>query len=224
MKRELVDVLKELNTHIKKQYEPSKQAKYDKEINSLIAKYETVETHERHEETYVSLMKRGKELIKVANLKDEKKLKYFLRYCHAAYYDFTDNVRPLNWLIRSFMITVMFFYIMAPQYYGYVLPLIMVVPVFLGIRGMKKRSLNGLITGCAVIPLGILSGVTHLKIMSMAMGQGYDVFLSEQAAKYNMPIEAVSGLLNTFNIISLVVIGTGLFTCYLAVKHNKMFI
>lgn len=224
MKKELVDVLKELNTNIKKQYEPGKQAKYDKEINGLIAKYETIETHERHEETYVSLMKRGKELIKVANLKDEKKLKYFLRYCHAAYYDFTDNVRPLNWLIRSFMITVMFFYIMAPQYYGYILPLIMVVPVFLGIRGMKKRSLNGLITGCAVIPLGILSGVTHLKIMSMAMGQGYDVFLSEQAAKYNMPIEAVSGLLNTFNIISLVVIGTGLFTCYLAVKHNKMFI
>lgn len=224
MKKELVDVLKELNAGIKKQYDPRRAAKYDKEINGLIEKYDLIETQERHEETYVSLMKRGKELIKVANLKDEKKLKYFLRYCHAAYYDFTDNVKILNWLIRSFMITVMFFYIMAPQYFGYILPLIMVVPVFLGIRGMKKRSLNGLITGCAVIPLGILSGVTHLKIMSMAAARDYDAFISTQAANYNMSVESAAGLMSAFNIISLVMIGTGLFTCYLAIKHNKMFI
>ncbi len=224
MKKELVDVLNELNEGIKKQYDPTKQAKYDKEIRGLIEKYNTVETQERHEETYVSLMKRGKELVKVANLKDEKKLKYFLRYCHAAYYDFTDNIKPLNWLIRSFMITVMFFYMMAPQYYGYILPMIMVVPVFLGIRGMKKRSLNGLITGGAVVPLAIMVGITHLKIMSMAAARGYDAFIAQQAANYNMPVESAAGLLSAFNIISLVMIGSGLFTAYIGIKHNKMFI
>lgn len=224
MKKELVDVLQELNVGIKNQYDPGRQAKYSKEINALIERYNTVETQERHEETYVSLMKRGKELIKVANLKDEKKLKYFLRYCHAAYYDFTDNIKPLNWLIRSFMITVMFFYIMAPQYYGYILPLIMVVPVFIGSRGMKKRSLNGLITGCAVIPLGIMVGVTHLKMMSMAAARGYDTYIAEQAVHYNMPVGSVTSLLSVFNVISLVMICSGVFTCYLAVKHNKMFI
>jgi len=224
MKKELVDVLSELNESIKKQYDPARQAKYDKEIRGLIDQYNTVETEERHEETYVSLMKRGKELIKVANLKDEKKLKYFLRYCNAAYYDFTDNIKPLNWLIRSFMITVMFFYMMAPQYYGYILPLIMVVPIFIGVRGMKKRSLNGLITGCAAIPLAIMVGVTHLKIMSMAAARGYDAFIAEQAAHYHMPVESAAGLLSAFNIISLVMIGSGLFTAYIAIKHNKMFI
>lgn len=224
MKKELVDILSELNENIKMQYDAGKAAKYDVDIKGLIAKYNTVETQERHEETYVSLMKRGKELIKVANLKDEKKLKYFLRYCHAAYYDFTDNIRPLNWLIRSYMITVMFFYIIAPQYYGYVLPLIMVVPVFLGVRGMKKRSLNGLITGCAVLPLGILSGITHLKMMSIAAAQGYDAFIAAQAAHYGMPVESAAGLLSAFNIISLVLIATGAFTAFLAIKHNRMFI
>lgn len=224
MKKELVDVLNELNANIKKQYAPAKQGKYDKEIRGLIEKYTTVETQERHEETYVSLMKRGKELIKVANLKDEKKLQYFLRYCHAAYYDFTDNIKPLNWLIRSYMITVMFFYIMAPQYYGYILPLIMVVPIFIGLRGMKKRSLNGLITGCAVVPLAIMVGVTHLKFMSMAISGGYDAYLAAQAAQYNLPVEAASSLLSAFNLISLVMIGAGVFTAYLGIKHNKMFI
>lgn len=224
MKKELVDVLNELNQNIKKQYEGTKAAKYDAEIKGLIAKYNTVETQERHEETYVSLMKRGKELIKVANLKDEKKLQYFLRYCHAAYYDFTDNIKPLNWLMRSFMITVMFFYIMAPQYYGYILPMIMAVPVFVGSRGMKKRSLNGLITGCAVLPLGIMAGVTHLKMMSMAATQDYGAYVAAQAAHYNVTVDFATSILSVFNVMSLVLIASGVFTAYLAVKHNKMFI
>lgn len=38
-------------------------------------------------------MKRGSELLKTSNLMDEKKLQYFLRYCHAAYYDFTDKYK-----------------------------------------------------------------------------------------------------------------------------------
>lgn len=224
MKKELVKTLQDLDAQIKKNFDASKYSKYSKDISALIEKYEGMETSERHEETYVSLIKRGSELLKASNLKDEKKLQYFLRYCHAAYYDFTDNMKPLNWLMRSYMITVMFFYIMAPQYYGYILPLIMVVPVFMGTRGMKKRSLNGLITGCAVLPLGIMVGVTHLKMMSIAIAQDYGSYIATQAAHYNLPVESAAGLMNAMNIISLLLIGSGLFAAYIAVKHNKMFI
>ncbi len=224
MKKELVDTLQQLDAQIKKNYDASKQAKYGKDITALIEKYKVLVTQERHEETYVSLMKRGSELLKTSNLKDEKKLQYFLRYCHAAYYDFTDNMKPLNWLMRSFMITVMFFYIMAPQYYGYILPMIMVVPVFIGMRGMKKRSLNGLITGCAVLPLGVMVGVTHLKMMSVAAAQDYGAYIAAQAAHYHLPVESAAGLMNALNLISLILIGAGSFAAFIAVKHNKMFI
>ncbi len=223
MKRELVNTLQDLDKQLKKFYDPAKQAKYSKNISGLIEKYKVLETQERHEETYVSLMKRGSELLNATNLKDEKKLEYFLRYCHAAYYDFTDNTKPLSWIIRGFMITTIFFYMMAPQYYGYILPLIMVVPVFLGIRGMKKRNLNALITGCAILPLGVMVGVTHLKMMSLAVVD-YGAYIAKQAAMYGIPVETASGLLSVFNVISLILVGVGSATAFLAVKHSKMFI
>lgn len=224
MKKELVDILRDLDVQIGKHYIESKQTKYRKDINDLIEKYSVLETQERHEETYVSLMKRGTELQKPANLKDEKKMEYFLRYCHAAYYDFTDNVKPLNWLMRSYMITVAFFYIMAPMYYGYILPLIMVVPVFIGMRGMKKRSLNGLITGCAVLPMGILAGLTHLKMMMMAMGSDYGAYIARQGALYGLSPDAAASTMSAFNLVSLLLIGSGCYAAYTAIRHNKMFI
>lgn len=224
MKKELVATLQELDVQVKKNYDAQKYVKYSKDITALIAKYTVLETQERHEETYVSLIKRGSELLKSSNLKDEKKLQYFLRYCHAAYYDFTDNVKPLNWLMRSYMITVMFFYIMAPQYYGYILPMIMVVPVFIGMRGMKKRSLNGLITACAVLPLGIMVGITHLKMMTMAAAIDYGAYIAAQAAHYKIPVETASSIMSVFNLISMLLIGAGIFAGFIAIKHNKMFV
>lgn len=224
MKKELVDILQDLSLQIGKQYVGKKNDKFQNDIARLVEKYKVLETQERHQETYVSLMKRGRELQKAANLKDEKKLEYFLRYCHAAYYDFTDNLKPLNWLMRAFMTTVMFFYIMAPMYYGYILPLIMVVPVFIGMRGMKKRSLNGLITGCAVLPMGVMVGVTHLKMMALATSAGYGEYIAKQGAMFGLSADAAASLMNAFNIVSLLLVASGSYGLFLAFKHNKMFL
>lgn len=48
------------------------------------------------------------------------------------------------------------------------------------IKRMKKRSLNGLITGCSVIPLAIMVAVVHFKSILAAFNTGYDKYVDPQ--------------------------------------------
>ncbi len=224
MGKALTDVFTQLQGNLAKFYSDKKLEKYQKRVSVLIHKYSEIEIEERHVDTYDSLCKRGVELLKPGNLKDEEKLKYFLRYCDAALYDFKDNVKILTYLMRAYMMTTMFFYIITPQYFGYILPLIMVVPVFIGMRGMKKRSLNGLITGCSVVPLAIMVAVVHFKSIFIALNTGYDNYLGELATHYNFSFAFTQGLMTTMNILAAVMLIAGLTTAYLGLKHNKMFL
>lgn len=224
MGKALTDVFTQLQGNLKKVYTGKKLEQYQNKVEKIKNLYAELEIEERHEMTYDSLCKRGVELLKPGNLKDENKLKYFLRYCEAAIYDFKDNIKPLVMIMRAFMVTTMFFYILTPQYFGYILPLVMVVPVFIGMRGMKKRSLNGLITGCAVIPLAIMVGVVHFKSQFLALGSGYDIYLAELAAKYEFSMSFTQGLMTTMTIIAGIMLISGFTTAYLGIKHNKMFL
>lgn len=224
MGKALTDVFTQLQGNLKKFYSNKKLDKYQNRVTVLIHKYSEIEIEERHQETYDSLCKRGVELLKPGNLKDEEKLKYFLRYCDAALYDFKDNVKILYWIMRAYMVTTMFFYLLSPQYFGYILPLIMVVPVFIGMRGMKKRSLNGLITGCSVVPLAIMVSTVHFKSIYIAINNGYSQYISERAAAYNFSFALAQGLMTMNHILAGVMLISGLTTAYLGLKHNKMFL
>lgn len=224
MGKALTDVFTQLQGNLSKYYKEKKLEKYVTEVVNLEAKYAVLEITEAHVPTYDSLCKRGVELLKPGNLKDENKLKYFLRYCEAALYDFRDDMKPLTMILRAFMVTTMFFYLLTPQYFGYILPLIMVVPVFIGLRGMKKRSLNGLITGCTIVPLAIMVGVVHFKSIFIALNTGYDAYIAELAGIYNFSLSFTSGLLTTMNIIAAIMLVAGAATAYLGIRHNKMFL
>lgn len=224
MAKPLKEVLVELKDSLSTFYPGQKGDRYIKQVDQILKVYSGIDVQERHQETYDSLCKRGVELLKPGNLKDEDKLKYFLRYCGAATYDFKDHIEPLNWIIRSFMVTVMFFYIIAPQYFSYVLPLVMVVPVFVGIRGMKKRSLNGLITGGAMSPLALMVGTLHFKNILLALDQGYMEYIAQQAESFGLSIAFTEGLMTTMNVGAAIMMASAAFLGYMGIRHHKMFI
>ncbi len=224
MAKTLDNVLTDLEGALKKYYSEKKAGAYLKHIKALQVQYKNLEVAERHQETYTSLCKRGVELMKAENLKDELKLRYFLRYCDAAWYDFKDNINPLNWLIRAFMVTTMFFYLITPQYFGFVLPLIMVVPIYIGLTGMKKRSLNGLITGCAIVPLSLMVGTIHFRNIFLALNTDYATYIANQAASFNLSVEVAGGLMTTINTVALIMMAASIMTGYVGIKYRKMFI
>ena len=225
MEKDLVVVLEELSKKISKAYSSKKKEKFEKEINGLISIYKELEIPEAHLETYDSLRNKGKEVMKESNIKQEKKVSYYLRYCNAAIYDFKENLQPLNTIMKAFLLTSALFFVLAPQYFSFVLPMIFVLPIFLGLRGMRKRVLNGLIMGIAVVPMAILVAMVWIRNAILTLSTGtFGDFVAQLAQAYGFSVEFSQNLAIACIGLSIVMLGSSIALLYNAYKHRKMFI
>lgn len=223
MEKDLVTVLEDISKKISKVYAGNKKSKYEKEIARLTAKYRALEIPEELNETYESLKNRGRELLKEANIKNEKKVDYYLRYCEAAIYDFKGNMKPLNTILKSFLLTAILFFALSPQYFSFILPLIFIIPVFLGLRGIKQRSLNGLMIGVSVVPMAILVSTVWLRNAVLTMGN-FSEFVNSIAQHYKFSYEFTKNLTIASIALSVVMLGSSITLLVSAIKHRKMFI
>lgn len=225
MEKDLVIVLEDLSKKINKVYTGKNKEKFEKQINGLISIYKDLDIPTALDETYESLKNKGKELMKESNIKQEKKVDYYLRYCAAAVYDFKGNLQPLNAILKAFLLTCALFFVLAPQYFSFTLPIIFVIPIFMGLRGMRKRVLNGLIIGVAVVPMAILVSIVWIKNAVLTITSGtFGNFVSQLAQSYGFSYEFTQNLAIACIMLSLVMLASSIILLYNAIKYRKMFI
>ncbi len=225
MEKDLVVVLEELNKKLNKAYLGKKKEKFEKKIIGLIDIYKNQEIPEALEETYDSLIKKGRELMKESNIKQEKKVDYYLRYCGAALYDFKDDLQPLNTIMKAFLLTAALFFVLAPQYFSFVLPIVFILPVFLGLRGIRKRVLNGLIMGTLVVPMAILVAMVWIRNAVLTISTGtFGDFINQLAQSYGFSFEFSKNLAIACIMLSIVMLASSITLLYNAIKHRSMFL
>jgi uncharacterized membrane protein (DUF485 family) len=223
MVKDLSLVLENLKRKIDKFYNGKKRENFNTKIELLIKEYQAIKIPKKHMVTYESLVSKGKALIKESNVKNEKKVSYYLRYCAAAEFDFKDNVKPLNFIMKSFLLTCTLFFVLAPQYFSFILPLIFVVPIFLGLRGMRKRVLNGLMMGISVVPMGILVAVVWLRNAYLTIGT-FDVFVNNIAKQYHFSFELTKNLTIVCILLSTILLGSSITLFVSGIRYRKMFV
>jgi hypothetical protein len=203
----------------------AKKSRYASEIGYLKNKYESLDIHEGQREAavYESLVKKGRELMKESNIRDLKKVDFYLRYCRAALYDLSGDLKPLNWIVRLFIATCILFLALSPQYFPFIMPLMFIIPIFLGLKGMKKRNTTGLYYGLSVMPMALLTSVISLNSFFLNL-KDFNGYLAEQSQRYNMSLSGTKSLTILFTVLSVVMLLTAIYTIILAVKHRKMFI
>ncbi|CDF59061.1 hypothetical protein [Thermobrachium celere] len=217
---QIVAILKSLNDKlIKLQISDKKKRVYVKEIENLIDRYAKLDIDTKNE-VYQSLVRKGKEVQKNLNALE---IENYLRYCQAALYDFEGNLKPLSHIFRAFLLTSILFMILAPQFLGPILPLVFILPIFLGIKGLKKRSSTGLTLALSVLPIGLLTSVIWIKNSILAFNEG-NVFFEELAKVYKLSLSATKGIFTTFVILSILLGFASIYTFIMGVRHKKMFV
>lgn len=153
----------------------SKKNKYLSDLDKLSEQYKDLELPDYFRQQYNQLNSKGNELLKdirggknVDNVAND--IPIYIRYLKASLMDFQGKTNNLKWYLFSFYITGALFFALTPQFYGYVLPLIFIVPIFLGVRGAKQRSINGLYMSMSIIPVAIMTAATWIRYGIQAMG------------------------------------------------------
>ena len=157
------------------------KGKYLSDLDKLNAQYKDLELPDYFTTQYNQLNKKGNELLKdirggkhVDNVAND--IPIYIRYLKASLMDFEGKTNKLKYYLLSFYLTSALFMAFTPQFYGYILPLIFLVPIFLGVRGCKKRSINGFYMSMSVIPVAIMTAATWIRYGIQAMGD-FDTYV-----------------------------------------------
>ena len=203
------------------------KGKYLSDLDKLNAQYKDLELPDYFTTQYNQLNKKRNELLKdirggkhVDNVAND--IPIYIRYLKASLMDFEGKTNKLKYYLLSFYLTSALFMAFTPQFYGYILPLIFLVPIFLGVRGCKKRSINGFYMSMSVVPMGLMTGITWVRYGYQAM-QNFNYYvtqivnsgLSQGLAEKLVYIGSIGGVI-------LLILSCTQF--YLGIKNRDLFI
>lgn len=142
--------------------------KYAKELITIKSQYENLDISEKYKNQYNQMNSKGIELLKdLRNNKkqkdSEKDLEVYIRYLKASLYDFQEKTSYLRKYITSFLLCSILFLALSPQFYGFILPVLFFLPIYMGLKGAKQRSMTGFYMTMSVVPMGIMTSVTWIR-------------------------------------------------------------
>lgn len=229
--KKLLDIMDQLKTKISahKGLSESKKSKFIAKIERISHVYPSIEIAEPFEDLAQSLEKRGGELLqsfkKVRDAKElADKIAHYLSYATASVYDFRGNILGINYYTRFFILTAALFMALTPQFYGFVLPLVFILPIFAGLRGIRRRSRTGLMMTLTVVPMAVMVSITWLRYFLQVALPNFTGTVSVMAQASNVSLGTAKILIIGPSILSILLLITSLGTAYFGYKYREMFV
>lgn len=148
----------------------NKLKKYNKELHNIRLEYGKIEIEENFKKQYNQLNSKGIELLR--ELRNNKKLdknkvvhdiELYIRYLNTSLYDFQEKTVYLRKYITSFLFSSILFLALSPQFYGFILPVLFFLPIYLGLKGVKQRSMTGFYMTMSVVPVAFMTAATWIR-------------------------------------------------------------
>lgn len=146
----------------------NKKQKYKSDLAKIYDKYDDTNVPENMKSQYNQLNSKGINLIKeIKSSKDKDKLEtnieVYIRYLKASLCDFEGKTNYLRKYITSFLFSAILFLALAPQFYGFLLPILFFLPIYLGLKGVKKRTVTGFYMTMSLVPVALMTSFTWIR-------------------------------------------------------------
>ena len=145
-----------------------KKDKYISKLEELHKLYINIEIDEKFKIQYNRMNAKGKEVIKELKSTKEKNkiesvIEVYTRYLTASLCDFQGKTINLRKYITSFLFCAMLFLALTPQFFGFFLPILFFIPIYIGLKGVKPRAMTGFYMTMSVIPVAFMTAVTWIR-------------------------------------------------------------
>lgn len=142
--------------------------KYISKLEELHKLYINIEIDEKFKIQYNRMNAKGKEVIKELKSTKEKNkiesvIEVYTRYLTASLCDFQGKTINLRKYITSFLFCAMLFLALTPQFFGFFLPILFFIPIYIGLKGVKQRTMTGFYMTMSVIPVAFMTAVTWIR-------------------------------------------------------------
>lgn len=158
--------------------------KYAKELKKVKLEYEKISINDKYRNQYNQMNKKGLDLLhelrnynNKEHSKIENDIEKYIRYLNASLYDFKGKTLYLKRYITSFLFSSILFLALSPQFYGFMLPILFFLPIYLGLKGVKQRSMAGFYMTMSVVPVSFMTALTWIRY-GFNVIKDYDVAVS----------------------------------------------
>ncbi|MGB9975974.1 hypothetical protein [Thermovenabulum sp.] len=228
----VLEILESLENALSKLNIPEKRKeKISKDIAAQKQRYEKINQEEiageEKKKVYQGITVKGKDLLeklKSKNIDSKEKEKYilsFLLYIRAAYFDFKDQLKPLNTGIRLFALTSALFIGLSPQFLGGAFSLLFLVPIFLGLNGLKRRRIFGFKMAMMIFPVAL--GVAALWIrFGINAVLNFQKVVFDTAHTLGKPVNIAKFFVIVPPVFALVLLASSFIMAYYLYKSREM--
>ncbi|MGL5328756.1 MAG: hypothetical protein ACRDD7_05775 [Peptostreptococcaceae bacterium] len=203
--------------------------KYNEQLEKIKLEYEKIEVEDKFKKQYNQLNSKGIELLKeLRNSKTQDKhtlansIEVYTRYLSASLCDFQGKTVYLRKYITSFLFSGMLFLALSPQFYGFILPVLFFIPIYLGLKGVKQRSIAGFYMTMSVIPMGIMTAFTWIRYGINAK-ENYNEFV-QAIVNDGVSIELAKNLVWVGPFLGILLLIFSCLQLYRGIKSKKLFI
>lgn len=187
-------------------------------------RYSGLESIDEASGVAAGLLEKGRKVLTTSPLRAEA-VAMFIRYANAAWYDLSGRLGPYKWYVRCFFASAIGFFLLAPQFYPAIMALLFILPVFLGIRGIKTRTVTGFTMTAMIFPVSLLAGTAGLRSFVMqGLFGNLEQYAAQLGSNYHVPQGIAAGMVIVFSVVSMISIVASVAGAIVGVKHRDLFV
>ena len=116
-----------------------------------------------------------------------------------------DEVTAIRKITLYFTILCALFLILSSQFTGFILPLLFILPIYMGLMGIKGRRKSGYLIGMAIVPLSFAISVLWIRY-SISVFTDFFNQIAIISTDYNISVTTAGGMTISFFVLSLIMI------------------
>jgi len=133
-----------------------------------------------------------------------------------------DEAIAIRKITFYFTILSALFLILSSQFTGFVLPLLFVLPIYMGLIGIKRRRKSGLLMGVAIVPIAFAVSVLWIKY-AIGIFSNTTIQLAKISSEYNISSAKAAGFTIIFFLLSIVMISVAVVLLIKLRRHRELF-
>ena len=136
--------------------------------------------------------------------------------------DVKDEVLIARKISFYFTILCALFLALSPQFLGFVLPLLFIIPIFMGLFGIKHRKKTGYLIGLGIVPIAFAISMVWIRYFLSVKGN-FNTELTRISNHYNISISSAQVLTFFFITLSFIMLCVSIVVFIKLIKYKKIF-
>ncbi|KYH35012.1 hypothetical protein CLTEP_10050 [Clostridium tepidiprofundi DSM 19306] len=124
----------------------------------------------------------------------------------------------------SFYFTILcaLFLALSPQFLGFVLPLLFIIPIFMGLFGIKHRKKSGYLIALGIVPIAFAISTVWIKYFISIRGN-FNTELTRISSHYSISVSTAQTLTLFFVALSFVMLFVSIVVFAKLLKYKSIF-